>query len=53
MLRYVLRPESEWGKLAADGTSYKPNYESSGAPGLPNVADNTVTPSTLDSLFGH
>ncbi|HVC05742.1 MAG TPA: SAF domain-containing protein [Candidatus Acidoferrales bacterium] len=53
VLRYVLRPESEWGKLAADGTSYKPNYESSGAPGLPNVADNTVTPSTLDSLFGH
>jgi Flp pilus assembly protein CpaB len=53
VLRYVLRPESEWGKLAADGTSYKPNYESSGAPGLPNVADNTVTPGTLDSLFGH
>jgi Flp pilus assembly protein CpaB len=53
VLRYVLRPESEWGKLAADGTSYKPNYESSGAPGLPSVSDDTVTPGTLDSLFGH
>jgi Flp pilus assembly protein CpaB len=53
VLRYVLRPESEWGKLAADGTSYKPNYESSGAPGLPAVSDDTVTPGTLDSLFGH
>jgi Flp pilus assembly protein CpaB len=50
--KYVLRPESEWGKLAPDGSSYKPNYESSGSPALPTVSQTTVTPSMLDSLFG-
>jgi Flp pilus assembly protein CpaB len=53
VLRYVLRPQSEWGKLAPDGTKYTPNYEGSGAPTLPSVPDATVTPGTLDSLFGH
>jgi Flp pilus assembly protein CpaB len=53
VLRYVLRPESEWGKLAADGSSYAPNYEASGNPTIPNVAETTVTPAMLDNLFGH
>jgi Flp pilus assembly protein CpaB len=53
VVKYVLRPQSEWGKLASDGTSYKPNYEASGPPALPVVTETTVTPSMLDSLFGH
>jgi Flp pilus assembly protein CpaB len=53
VLRYVLRPQSEWGKLAPDGSSYKPNYEPSGIPSLPSVPDSTVTPGELDNLFGH
>ena len=30
ILKYVLRPESEWGKLTATG--YTPNYESTAPP---------------------
>jgi Flp pilus assembly protein CpaB len=52
VVKYVLRPESEWGKLAADGSSYKPNYEAAGSPNLPVVSQTVVTPSMLDSLFG-
>jgi Flp pilus assembly protein CpaB len=48
--KYVLRPESEWGKLSASG--YSPNYESSGLPNVPPVKQTIVTSSTLDSLFG-
>ena len=50
ILKYVLRPESEWGKLTATG--YTPNYESTTAPNVPAVKQTIVTPSTLDSLFG-
>jgi Flp pilus assembly protein CpaB len=53
VVKYVLRPQSEWGKLAPDGSSYKPNYEASGPPSLPVVTETTVTPSMLDDLFGH
>ena len=53
VVRYVLRPESEWGKLAANGSSYTPNYEASGSPSIPGAAQTTVTPSMLDNLFGH
>jgi Flp pilus assembly protein CpaB len=53
VVKYVLRPQSEWGKLAPDGSSYKPNYEASGPPTLPVVTETTVTPSMLDNLFGH
>lgn len=53
VVKYVLRPQSEWGKLAPDGSSYKPNYEASGPPSLPVVTETTVTPSMLDNLFGH
>jgi Flp pilus assembly protein CpaB len=52
VVKYVLRPQSEWGKLAPDGTSYKPNYEASGPPSIPVVTETTVTPSMLDNLFG-
>jgi hypothetical protein len=48
--KYVLRPESEWGKLSASG--YSPNYESSGLPNVPSVKQTIVTSSTLDTLFG-
>jgi Flp pilus assembly protein CpaB len=50
VMKYVLRPESEWGKLDVNG--YKPNYESSGSPAIPTVTQTVVTPATLDSLFG-
>jgi Flp pilus assembly protein CpaB len=53
VVKYVLRPQSEWGKLAADGSSYAPKYESSGSPNLPVVSQTVVTPSMLDTLFGH
>jgi Flp pilus assembly protein CpaB len=50
IVKYVLRPESEWGKLTATG--YTPNYQSTTAPNVPAVKQTIVTPSTLDSLFG-
>ncbi len=50
VIKYVLRPESEWGKLSATG--YSPNYENAGSPAIPSVKQTIVTPSTLDSLFG-
>ena len=50
VVKYVLRPESEWGKLSATG--YTPNYESTGAADFPVVKQTIVGPSTLDSLFG-
>ena len=50
VIKYVLRPESEWGKLTATG--YTPNYEDAGSPNIPVVKQTIVTPSTLDSLFG-
>ena len=50
VVKYVLRPESEWGKLTA--TSYAANYENAGDPSVPVVKQTIVTPSTLDSLFG-
>ncbi|MBV8445114.1 MAG: hypothetical protein JOZ92_04280, partial [Candidatus Dormibacteraeota bacterium] len=53
VIKYVIRPQSEWGKLAADNSSYTPNYESSGNGSLPSVNDPTVSTQTLQSLFGH
>jgi hypothetical protein len=50
IVKYVLRPESEWGKLTATG--YTPNYEPAGTISIPSVKQTIVTPSTLDSLFG-
>jgi Flp pilus assembly protein CpaB len=50
VVKYVLRPESEWGKLSATG--FTPNYESTGALDVPPVKQTIVTPSVLDGLFG-
>lgn len=52
-VKYVLRPQSEWGKMAPDGSSYTPNYEDASGASIPSKADTTVTPGSLDSLFGH
>jgi len=54
-LRYVLRPESEWGKVTPGNTAYTPNYESStgSGPSVPATSDTPVEASTLDTLFGH
>lgn len=52
VLKYVLRPQSEWGKTTGI-TGYTPNYEASTGPGVPSTPDTTVEASTLDSLFGH
>lgn len=51
-IRYVLRPQSEWGKMAADGSSYTPNYESTNGPAVPTPGDGGVRTSDLDALFG-
>ena len=50
IVKYVLRPESEWGKVSA--TDNTPNYEPTGAVDIPVVKQTIVGPSTLDSLFG-
>jgi Flp pilus assembly protein CpaB len=54
VVKYVLRPQSEWGKVAPDNSSYTPNYEPANAgpalPGTPN--DNPVNAATLNSVFG-
>lgn len=53
VLKYVLRPQSEWGKVAAGNTGYTPNYEASSGPSVPTTSDTPVEAGTLDSLFGH
>lgn len=52
-LRYVLRPESEWGKVTPGNTAYTPNYESTTGAPVPATSDTPVEASTLDTLFGH
>ena len=51
-LRYVLRPESEWGKVTPGNTAYTPNYESTTGAPVPATTDTPVEASTLDTLFG-
>ena len=53
LVKYVLRPQIEWGKMAPDGSSYTPNYEPTTGPAVPTPSDPGVTTGTLDSLFGH
>jgi len=53
VVKYVLRPQSEWGKMAADGSSYTPNYEATTGPAVPAPADGEASVSSLDALFGH
>lgn len=51
VLKYVLRPQTEWGKLTPTG--YTPNYLPSSGGSTPAVPDSLVTAANLDSLFGH
>lgn len=51
-VKYVLRPQSEWGKVSADGATFTPNYLPSSGGTLPAAADPGVTPQSLDSIFG-
>ena len=53
IVKYVLRPQSEWGKVAPDNSSYTPNYEDNTAgPQVPSAKDTTVNAGTLNRLFG-
>jgi Flp pilus assembly protein CpaB len=52
VLKYVLRPQSEWGKVTPGNTGYSPNYEASSGPSVPSTSDTPVEASTLDQLFG-
>jgi hypothetical protein len=52
VIKYVLRPQAEWGKVAPDNSSYSPNYENATGPALPVPQDSVVTPQTLSTLFG-
>lgn len=53
VVKYVLRPQNEWGKMAPDGSSYTPNYEASSGTPVPAPNDPEVTNGSLDSIFGH
>lgn len=53
MLKYVLRPQAEWGKRDGNNGFDKPNYESNAGTPLSLGADSTVTPSVLNNLFAH
>jgi Flp pilus assembly protein CpaB len=53
VLKYVLRPQAEWGKRDGANGFDKPNYEPNvGAP-LALPADAPVTTETLNALFQH
>jgi Flp pilus assembly protein CpaB len=53
VLKYLLRPEAEWGKRDGNNGFDKPNYESNAGTPLTLPADPTVTPTVLNSLFAH
>jgi Flp pilus assembly protein CpaB len=53
VLKYVLRPQSEYGKLDGANGYDKPVYESNTGAPLNLGADSTVTTNTLNSIFGH
>ncbi|MBJ7610608.1 MAG: Flp pilus assembly protein CpaB [Candidatus Dormibacteraeota bacterium] len=53
VLKYVLRPQSEWGKADGANGFDKPNYVSNTGTPLGMGADSTVTATTLNQLFGH
>ncbi|MBV9100212.1 MAG: hypothetical protein JOZ46_02105 [Candidatus Dormibacteraeota bacterium] len=52
VVKYVLRPQSEWGKMAPDNSTYTPNYENTTGPGVPTPNDPVVSMGSLDALFG-
>lgn len=53
VLKYVLRPQSEWGKRDGTNGFDKPNYESNTGTPLTVSADSPVTSAMLDALFAH
>ncbi|MDQ2961034.1 MAG: SAF domain-containing protein [Candidatus Dormibacteraeota bacterium] len=53
VLKYVLRPQSEYGKLDGANGYDKPVYESNTGAPLNLGADSTVTTTTLNGIFGH
>lgn len=52
VLKYVLRPQAEWGKRDGQNGFDKPNYLSNTGTPLALGADTPVTPATLNQLFG-
>ncbi|MHB8718776.1 MAG: Flp pilus assembly protein CpaB [Candidatus Dormibacteria bacterium] len=53
VLKYVLRPQSEYGKSDGSNGYDKPNYEPATGSPLTLAPDTTVTAATLNSAFGH
>lgn len=53
LLKYVLRPQSEYGKVDGANGFDKPVYEPATGTPLTLAPDSTVTTDTLNSLFGH
>lgn len=53
VLKYVIRPQAEYGKRDGANGFDKPNYESNTGSPLTLGADTPVTPDSLDSLFQH
>ncbi len=53
VLKYLLRPQAEWGKRDGANGFDKPNYESNAGTALSLGADSTVTPESLNALFQH
>lgn len=53
VLKYVLRPQSEWGKRDGVNGFDKPLYVSNAGTPLAQGADTPVTSAMLDQLFGH
>jgi Flp pilus assembly protein CpaB len=53
ILKYVLRPQNEWGKRDGNNGFDKPVYEANTGVPLAPSADSTVTSAVLDQLFSH
>ncbi|MGH7722949.1 MAG: RcpC/CpaB family pilus assembly protein [Candidatus Dormibacteria bacterium] len=53
VLKYVLRPQAEWGKRDGANGFDKPVYEANTGTPLSPGADSPVTPTTLNGLFAH
>jgi Flp pilus assembly protein CpaB len=53
ILKYVLRPQAEWGKRDGTNGFDKPIYEPNTGTPLTSVPDDVVTPSSLNALFAH
>ena len=53
VLKFVLRPQAEWGKRDGTNGFDKPNYESNVGTPLTLSADSPVTADSLNALFQH